>query len=314
MTTYWDTVANIRDKWSNNKKLYSLYFSCIAIVAVPVARKYYQYLSQKRTQQKLKDYEDISTKENKVILHMFYSWPLPTPHPSPACAKMIAYFEYNKIDYILDHKMPSHPHTTKAPWITYRNEHVPDSNMIIKYIASNKSLNNIDMDHHLNKLQKATSNAFKALIEDCLYFIILYRRWCTEENSNVYIPMLLQNVKMRIPSILKSFIASKIRQTIIDMTWAQGTSRLQANDIYEKGEEVVESVLTCMGDNKFFFGDKLSSVDLSIYGHIGGMYQVPFTWNGNTNKTLPFRKEINDYMKRIEMECYGELRYWKDID
>ena len=74
---------------------------------------------------------------------------------------------------------------------------------------------------------------------------------------------------------------------------------------------MIESIVVQMGDNKFFFGDKLSTLDLTIYGHLGCLYQMKMSWKHE--KGLPYKTFINDYVKWIEMECFGELKYWEDI-
>ena len=92
---------------------------------------------------------------------------------------------------------------------------------------------------------------------------------------------------------------------------SKGTSRLPKQNIYKRGNEIIESVIDYIGNNKFFFGDKISTLDLTIYGHISSIYQLPIQWKCDDG--LPCKKEVNDYIKRVETECFGKVEYWKDI-
>ena len=105
-------------------------------------------------ERKLKEFEEKSTKENKVIVHALGRWDFPHAHCSPAVAKIMLFFEYTKIPYIMDKTIMLHPRTQKMPWITYKNNHKPDSNLIIEWISKQSDhdlFNNIDIDSHLNK-------------------------------------------------------------------------------------------------------------------------------------------------------------------
>ena len=304
-------LATLKDKITNDPKTAGLY--AIGTIGLIVSSVYINKLvANRKHSQKMKEFEDKSSKENKIILHgAAADWSVPTPTSSPACSKMIAFFNYTKIPFEIDTTMVTHPKTKKMPWITYKNRHIPDSNMIIKYIKNESSLNNIDIDSHLNELQKSVLIAYKSMIEDTLYFIIAYRRWMEQENANKYLPIVFE--KIPVPKwIISYLIGPQILKSVKNQTFYQGISRLPRDDIYKKGVDVVKSVLVYRGDNKFFFNDKLTTLDLTIYAHIGSMYQVPLKWYGEKDE-LPNKKEINEYMKNIEIECYGELKYWKDI-
>ena len=102
-----------------------------------------------------------------------------------------------------------------------------------------------------------------------------------------------------------------------EKTWAHGIGRIKSNEISKKHHEIIASISNHRGDNKFMFGDKSTTLDLRIYGHIGGMHQLcgVITWIGSKNipSKMPCTNEINNYRKRIEVECFGKVKYWKDI-
>jgi len=314
MPSVFQAIASMNTQWNNDNESFLIYSTMTAVVVIISGLFISKQISQRKLKQKLKEFEKKSTSENKVILHTSKPWNFPTPHGLPAVSKLITFLEYTKIDYIIDDTMPKHFYTTKSPWITYKNQHLTDSNLIIEWISNQSEFDKINIDSHLNKSQLAVLIAFKSMIENDLYFIIIWRRFCLDNNINTYLKLITND---RFPSWILSIICKIMKRKQKEKAWAQGIARFKADEIYKKHYEIIESIFDFMGDKKFMFGDKLTTLDLSIYGHIGGMYQLcnVMTWSGSKNipSKMPFTNEINDYMKRIEMESFGRVKYWKDI-
>eukprot|EP00485_Elphidium_margaritaceum_P012968 CAMPEP_0202706440 /NCGR_PEP_ID=MMETSP1385-20130828/18865_1 /ASSEMBLY_ACC=CAM_ASM_000861 /TAXON_ID=933848 /ORGANISM="Elphidium margaritaceum" /LENGTH=208 /DNA_ID=CAMNT_0049364907 /DNA_START=138 /DNA_END=764 /DNA_ORIENTATION=+ len=207
--------------------------------------------------------------------------------------------------------MPKHFHTTKTPWITFKKKHIADSNLIIEWLSKQPEFSRANMDAHLNKRELSMLRAYKSMVEDGLYFVIVWRRMCADDNIYKYVALgsggKISAWKVRL--YLDLYFAKHEKSKM----WAQGIARFDDKEIYRKGEEYVQNVVDFVGDKKFAFGNKLTSLDLTIYGHIGTMYQLSTVLTWNNGQPMPFKTEINGYMKRIEMECFGCLKYWKDI-
>ena len=200
------------------------------------------------------------------------------------------------------------------PWITYKSEHQPDSSLIMEWFKKRSDFGNIDMDNHLSKDQLAQLTAFKSMIEDGLSMIMGYRRWFDENNLKIYWPMLIKDL---MSPLMAALLLPQIKKQIKTNMWNLGISRFTEEQVYQKGEDLIGAVVQSIGDKKFFFGEKLTTLDITIYSLIGAMYQCCFIFTWGTNKTLPakmpYMKEMNEYMKRVEVECFGEIKYWKDI-
>eukprot|EP01083_Nonionella_stella_P047238 126429_1 len=307
-------LRNLKDyakqKWKGNEQT-TIAVGVAFISGVIMLGK---YIKKRQLKSKLDQFEAESISENKVILHMPPMWDFGTPHASPYCTKMIAFLEYTKVPYSIDTTMMKHFYTQKMPWITYKNHHQPDSNLIIEWFRKQQDWNHIDIDNHLNQKQLAICTAFKSMIEDGLSQIIGYRRILIQQNSEIYAELIFYPV---MGAFLGKILMSSFRRQLKPLLWGIGIARFTEEEIFRKGENLIECIVVTMGNNKFFFGDELSTLDMSIYGHLGGMYQLcsVMTWGPKRDipSTLPYTKQINEYMKRIEMECFGELRYWKDI-
>merc|ERR1740123_95367 len=234
-----------------------------------------KYFQQRKQDQQLKVFEQQSIAEKKVILHMSPCWDFSTPHPSPFVTKLMAFFAYHKIEYVIDTTMSQHFYTTKMPWITYKNEHKPDSNLIIEWFKSQSDFDNLDMDKHLSKDQLVQSVAYKSMIEDGLLQVMGYRRWFDKKNLAIYWPMLIG--KMLNP-LMASILLQTLKGQIDKNLWNLGIARFTEQQVYQKGEDLIETVVQAIGDKKYFFGETLSSLDITIYSMIGAMYQCCFVF------------------------------------
>eukprot|EP01084_Bolivina_argentea_P206900 353122_1 len=312
----WSFIDSSKQKWNTDKRTFVAYSTAAVITTVSSIIIFGKYIKKRNLETKLAAYQQESINENKVILHMIPIWNFPShPHPSPYCTKMILFLECNKIPYKIDSTMPKHFYTQKMPWITYKNIHQTDSNLIIKWFKQQKDFNFINMDKHLTEKQLAISDAYKSMIEDALMWIIRYRRFHTKQNTQLFIDLAYGKI---MPIIIRRFIVSIIIPIVAsNLFWTVGIGRFKPEQVFKKGEDLIKSVVVYIGNNKFFFGDKLSTLDIVIYSHIGAMYQLcsVFTWGVNNDipSELPFMNEINNYMKRIEMECFSEVKYWKDV-
>ena len=103
------------------------------------------------------------------------------------------------------------------------------------------------------------------------------------------------------------------------MMCTKGIGRFSEIEVFQRGERILSALVESIGEKKFFFGDQLSSVDIWIYATCSSMYQLSrvMTWGGKDDTVpskMPYTKEMSEYLKRVEIECFGELKYWKDLD
>ena len=166
------------------------------------------------------------------------------------------------------------------------------------------------MNAHLNSEQKAISLAYRSMIEDELYWVIVYRRWLDKDmngNDNVgpYLEAMLG--KSFMVKMLGKTIQGKIKKTCYD----QGISRYHIDVVYRKGTEIINSILTYLGNKNYFFGDKISEIDVVIYAFLSGIYSVPFLWK-NKEGCLPKKNIVKQYIDRIE-NSFKIVKYWDDL-
>lgn len=203
-----------------------------------------------------------------ITLYQYYPfWDLPSG--SPFCVKMELYLKMLGAEYQVQclHDPRSAP-KKKLPYIDDNGFKVADSGLIIDYL---KEKNGLDLDEHLSIEQRAISLAFKRLIEEHLYWAIVYSRWIDEKNWKItkptYFSAMPPVVKQVVPSILRSGIKKALK--------AHGLGRHSEAELYRLGLDSLKAVNNFLGNKAYFFNDKPSSLDAVAYAFLTAIIDTP---------------------------------------
>jgi glutathione S-transferase len=147
----------------------------------------------------------------------------------------------------------------KLPYIADDGKVISDSEFILDYlyIKYGKSLND-----NITKYEKAVAYAFKKMIEEHLYWVLVYSRWFDEENWNkftkeAYFGDLPQNVaQMIIDKTKRDFIGT-------------GIGIHSQEEIYALGMKDMEAINALVENKKgeFIFGS-FSEIDVILYSFL----------------------------------------------
>src|SRR5579872_6852327 len=97
------------------------------------------------------------------------------PNVSPFCMKLEVYLRLAKIPYKVKYvNNPSRGPKGKLPFIKDNDEAMADSGLIIDYL---KAKYGDPLDHDLTHAQQGESRALQRLLEEHLYWVMLYARW-----------------------------------------------------------------------------------------------------------------------------------------
>eukprot|EP01084_Bolivina_argentea_P223778 378563_1 len=264
-------------------------------------------IKQKKIEEINKEKEKWKSKSyDKVVLHLFPRWKYGLNF-SPFNAKIEAIFRLCKVPYIVHYGFTLSPKQKQSPWMHHRGQSIGDSQFIYQYIIRNKDKypefkNVIDPDINLTKKQKATAHSFRTMLEEGLFFILLYF-WWVQHPTDVADAVFKQHWDKNFVNVVNQFYKTKL--------WHQGIGRHTKDDIFEIGTKHINAIFDFMGnDETFFFGDTMTSIDCTIYSFLQCFYNVPFEWS-NKNKRLPHKKECEQYMKRIENLLFPEIESWQ---
>ncbi len=191
------------------------------------------------------------------------------PNVSPFCMKMETYLRlaqlpYEKVTVLDPRKAPK----GKLPYIDDNGQIVADSGIIIDYLKSKYS---DALDSRLTPVQKATGVVMRRMIEEHLYWIIIFSRWMDdagwEKIKSLYFGEL--------PQFMKAFVPELIRRQYIKVLYGQGVGRHHRDDVYQMGRDDVLAISTLLDDQSFMLGDEVSSLDATAYAFLANIIVPP---------------------------------------
>jgi len=214
-------------------------------------------------------------------------------NPSPFCLKMETYLRMARIPYetaiVRD---PRGAPKGKLPYVIDGEQVIADSNFIIDYLVAAYG---DKLDRHLSSQQRAYSLALRRLLEENLYWSVVYSRWIEDkgwlEIKNEFFSHL------RVP--LKWFVPALARGSVRKQLLGHGMGRHNRNEIYKIGMADLTALSEALGDKTYFFGDRPSSVDASAYGLLANILWVPIKnplkdWLQTLPKLIAFCHTIRD--------------------
>jgi glutathione S-transferase len=204
---------------------------------------------------------------SKILLHQFApNWGF---NASPFCMKLETYLRMMELPYetVSEETLKKTP-KGKMPYIIDGERKIGDSNLIIEYL---KVQYGDRTDGHLSGSDRAISLAMRRLIDENLYWCVVYSRWMDDRNwpitRDAYFGSLPPVVKQILPGVLRKETAKNLH--------GHGMGRHNATEIYEIGCRDLQALSDFLGDKEFFFGDQPTILDASAHAVIAGFLKVP---------------------------------------
>jgi glutathione S-transferase len=216
---------------------------------------------------------------------------------SPFCLKLETYLRMAKLPYTVQEradlmKAPK----GKMPYIQDGANIIGDSTLVIDYL---KATYGDPVDQHLTPQEQAIALAMQRLIEENLYWAMVYSRWEVDENWKLvkaaYFATLPPGVKQVIPALLRKSTRKKLQ--------GHGMGRHNQEEIYSIGKKDITALANFLGDKPFFMGDRPSSLDASAYATLVNLL-CPDLKSPLLDQALQF-PHLAAYCKRMETEYYA---------
>lgn len=186
------------------------------------------------------------------------------PDLSPFCIKLHTYFRIAELPYEVSRELTFQDAPKgKTPFIRYNNKLIGDSNLIIDYL--NKTLE-VDPNQNLSQEEKAVSLAFIRLIEENLYWGLIYHIYKIEDNWLSYRKILEELILKEFPESIQNQILEELYDQILKQFWGHGMGRHSEPEIYEIGRRDLSALSDFLGDKLFFMGEKATTLDAAAYG------------------------------------------------
>ncbi|MGH8580567.1 MAG: glutathione S-transferase family protein [Gammaproteobacteria bacterium] len=219
------------------------------------------------------------------------------PNISPFCMKLECFLRLAKLNYqIVDLTNPRQGPKGKGPYIEDGGVRMGDSSLIIDYLQAKHG---IDLDAGLSPEQRAISAAFQSLIEEHLYWVMVYNRWIDERNW----PTLRELFFGRLP-LLRRYAGPLIARNMVRRQLsAQGLGRHTAEEIYAFGVRDIRSIADYLGDKPFMHGDSPSLIDACAFATVANIVEPPF--EGPVKEEAKRQANLVRYSERMRDATFG---------
>ncbi len=203
-----------------------------------------------------------------IKLHQFPAfWGL--PNASPFCMKMETYLRMAKLPFeIVVTPDPRKAPKGKLPFIEDNNAKVADSALTIDYL---KQKYGDTLDANLSPTQKAQALALQRLMEEHLYWAMVYSRWMEPANWAV----VKKTYFSKMPALLRGFVPEMIRKNVMRDLRGHGLGRHNRDEVYQFGKNDITAIATQLANQPFIFGDQPTSIDASAYAFLANILDVP---------------------------------------
>ena len=200
--------------------------------------------------------------------HLPGAWDLLTV--SPFCLKLDAFLRMTGIEHTsVIASTPFGGPKKKAPWIEYQGQKIGDSTLIIDFLKQEFGK---DPDADLNAQQRAMIVAIQRLIEENLYWAMVYDRWCRDENWS----RLKSTVLGDIPAPVRMMIAPYARHSVKKQLEGHGMGLHAPSEIEAIAKKDIDALAALLGDGPWYFGEQPTMADATVYSLLANILFVEF--------------------------------------
>jgi len=222
-----------------------------------------------------------------------------TPSMSAFCTKLISYLRMTNLPHeVVVCNDPRKGPKGKLPYIEIDGKKMGDSTLIINYL---KQTRGDPLDKNLSPQQKAISCAIQSLLEDHLYWVIMWSRWI-EPTGWQY---LSQHIFQAIPWPLRGAFRKMIHNNVKRQLHEQGMARHTAEEIINFGKHDIDMLAILLGDKPFMLGNEPTSIDAIAHAFISAIWFA--RWHSELTEHLTKHTNLLNYCQRMAQRYYPEL-------
>lgn len=193
------------------------------------------------------------------------------PNFSPFCVKLETYLKLAEIPYEKVYTSNTSRNTKRLmPYVEVDGQIRGDSTLIIDWLIQMHG-DRADIDSWLTQEQKAVSRAFISMVEDHITPFGVYYRWV----DAIGWPQFYNLVFARAPKLIKWLFSRIIAKRVKLRLNLQGVGRFTEDEMMHLMAKDFTALSTYLANKPFFFGDKPSLLDISVFSIFGNLIKVP---------------------------------------
>ena len=184
---------------------------------------------------------------------------------SPACMKVEAFLRLSQLPFqIIEENNPAKGPKGKLPFIRDNGLLIGDSELIMDYLESKYDFS---MDGHLDRVTQAHNNTYSRMLDEHLYWALVYSRWGDENNW----PALKQQIFGAIVPPLNSLIAFLVRHNTKKQLHAQGMGRHNRDEIYDMANKDIQQLAMYLDGKQWFGGSYVCKLDITAVAYLSNI-------------------------------------------
>lgn len=220
------------------------------------------------------------------------------PNLSPFCCKLETWLRIADVPYeVVETRDPRTAPRGKLPFIQDGDARIADSSVIVEHLERTRG---IDLDVHLDASQRATALLVQRTLEEHYSFVLAYTHLVHDDG--------LKHTRTRfdaVPSLIRPFVTRAVHKNVSKLLWHQGLLRCSHDEIVAAAIDDWRAVLAFMSDGPFFFGERATSIDATVFGTLAPTVLTPI--DTPIRAFLRSQPKAVAYAERMRMRFFPEL-------
>ncbi|OOG60210.1 glutathione S-transferase family protein [Rhodanobacter sp. C03] len=219
------------------------------------------------------------------------------PDTSPFVIKTEVQLKMAGLAYDRTSAIPPQAPNGKLPFINDHDEVMSDSTFIRAHIERKYG---VDLDEGLDARQRAESWAIERLLEDHLYFAMVWFRWIDPENFAKGPAHFADSA----PEADRAQLRHDMQARKAVELHAQGLGRHSPARIAELGKHSIDALSQLLGDKPYLMGGSSGGVDATAFGVLACVI-TPF-FDTPLRRAAEAHPNLVDYVARMMQRYYPE--------
>merc|ERR1711977_721210 len=263
---------------------------------------------KKEVKEKKKPVVNKKDFEEDVVYLFQFNRSSQIPSISPLCLQVESWLKLHGIKFEnVDLKSKLWSKEGKMlPFIELNGEKIVETNNIFETLATKFEK---EIDSHLDEDQKKTLEELTEVVEKHLYWAIV--QWRSVDHENM-----LKGYKMVVPTTLGAQLPPTAVKVYFNYTYCRkGLKLVKASEVGTNTQEEIEQfgkddlkkLSEKLAEQKFFFGDEMSSLDLVVFSHVAQIAVV------DKEQACPLRdflendcKNLGEFVERVKEKIWVE--------
>jgi glutathione S-transferase len=189
---------------------------------------------------------------------------------SPFVHKLEAYLRLADVAHEKVAGDPRRSPNRKLPCLRHADRTLGDSQAIIEYL---RAAGIADLDDWLDRRQRALASTLRMVLEEDLYFTLVYFRWQDETGWSTYREVLVEVLRAAgVPRILTGIIAGRLRAGVVRKLDEQGAGRRRRAELEARAAEQLENLaILCEGGSPWLLGERPCTLDAVAHAFLAGI-------------------------------------------